>query len=163
MENELEAEVPRLKLYLITCGDYTYDEYEGFVIAASNKKEAFEFAQEKEWGNKKWNKDNEKVDCERIGKAAKGTESGIVLASFFAGIMEDKKEIEPYTNKVKFMKKINFIFVFLVIAFALDIIIPFTISEANHGVGFALFILLCIIFGCASSFFGGMVNSYFRE
>ena len=59
------------------------------------------------------------------------------------------------------MKKINFVFVFLIITFMIDIIVPITIPEVNHGLGFIIYILLAIIFGFASVIFGTKANDYF--
>ena len=61
------------------------------------------------------------------------------------------------------MKKINFIFVFLAITLAIDIIIPFTIPQVNHGTGFVLFIMLAIGLGFTSVIAGRILNSYFKN
>lgn len=77
-----------LNLYLIALDDYSYDEYDSFVIAAKDEPEARKIAIEKsadgayvETWTKVWNK----AKIELIGKAIRGTEKGIILESFNAG------------------------------------------------------------------------------
>jgi len=61
------------------------------------------------------------------------------------------------------MKKINFIYVFLAMVLALDVVIPITIPEVNYGTGFALFILLAVMLGVSASVLGRKANDYFRN
>jgi hypothetical protein len=61
------------------------------------------------------------------------------------------------------MKKINFVFVFLLLTINVDVIIPHLIPEVNNGIGFCLFLMLAIMLGFASGIGGMAVNNYFKN
>ena len=68
-----------MKLWLVTqCCENGYDTYDSAVVAASSKKKAKELHPQRDVPR-------DKVECEHIGEAVKGTRSGLVLGSFNAG------------------------------------------------------------------------------
>ena len=86
-----------MNLYLLSQNEYQgYDTYDAIVVAAESEEYAREihpytgsymFTNEQMWSCNSWVRyeDRGKVKVTLLGKAVKGTESGVILASFNAG------------------------------------------------------------------------------
>lgn len=83
-----------MNLYLLSQSDNTgYDTYDSCVIAAKNEAEARKMHPDgstpvEKWAEDiwdEWAKQPDQVEVKLIGKAVKGTEVGVILASFNAG------------------------------------------------------------------------------
>ena len=85
-----------MNLYLLTQGEETgYDTYDSVVVAAKSEDEARNI-HPNEWSHNPWKrkyvgdwcKEPESVIVELIGEAVKGTQAGVILASFNASQMK---------------------------------------------------------------------------
>lgn len=79
-----------MNLYLLSQSDNTgYDTFDSCIVAAKTEDIARNIHPNLSlgWGSRgtDWARRPEKVKVELIGKAIKGTESGVILASFNAG------------------------------------------------------------------------------
>ena len=81
-----------MNLYKITQGEFIgYDTYDSAVVAAPSHEAARKihpspYVTTDDWKNRdNWASSPDNVTAEYIGKAAAGTEAGVILASFNAG------------------------------------------------------------------------------
>ena len=79
-----------MNIYLLTQNEVTgYDTYDSVVVAAKTETDAKSIHPigDAAWGywTGCWPRNPENVDAELIGKAVKGTTSGVILSSFNAG------------------------------------------------------------------------------
>ena len=85
-----------MNLYLLTQTTNTgYDTYDSCIVAARSEQEAKTITPKNDtfdknengysYGNRGWCGSAEQVHCTKIGTAIKGTQKGVILASFNAG------------------------------------------------------------------------------
>jgi len=72
-----------MNIYLVKNDTFTWDQYDGFVVAAESPKEAKRMID----GNTSdyaWNQEG-KITCSKIGRAEEKVKPGILLSSYNAG------------------------------------------------------------------------------
>lgn len=78
-----------MNLYLLSqCVNNGYDTFDSCVVAAKNELDALSIGPREDLTPEKWLEvwaPVEHIKCELIGKAIRGTEAGVICASFNAG------------------------------------------------------------------------------